>query len=314
MRQQRVHTPVMLNEVMSGLAIAPGGHYIDATFGAGGYTRAFLERGARVTAFDRDPSTAVYAAPLTEEYGSAFVWHNRPYSELRLTTPANSVDGIAFDLGVSSMQLDEAERGFSFRFDAPLDMRMNPSVGASAAQLVNTLSETQLADSIFQYGEERCARRIAREICSVRKTAPIETTNALASLVRRVVPKSRDGLDPATRTFQALRIVVNDELGELQAGIDAAAVVLKPAGRLVVVSFHSLEDSQVKRQVGERASTTQKVSRLLPHEMNDNRPPLWRWISKKPLTPSKAEASSNPRARSARLRVAERLSPPLTVH
>jgi 16S rRNA (cytosine1402-N4)-methyltransferase len=302
------HIPVMLAEVLEALAVRPGGTYVDATFGAGGYSTGILEKNASVIAFDRDPTVAATAQQLKARFPASFAWHAVPFGRMAdFLTPA-SCDGAAFDLGVSSMQLDTPERGFSFRFDAPLDMRMSRQ-GATAADLVNGMREAELATIIRDYGEERCARRIAKAICHRRNEQPIATTGALAEVVRQVVPRSKDGIDPATRTFQALRIAVNDELGELERGLDAAATVLKPGGRLAVVSFHSLEDGLVKRRLDAQAHTI--TSRLLPGEIPPAAP-LWRWVAKKPLVASDGEVSSNPRSRSARLRVAERLSFPST--
>ena len=302
------HVPVMLAEVLEALAVRPGGTYVDATFGAGGYSTGILEKNASVIAFDRDPTVAASAEQLKGSFPALFTWHAAPFGQMAEFLAPGSCDGAAFDLGVSSMQLDTPERGFSFRFDGPLDMRMSRH-GATAADLVNGMREVELASIIRDYGEERCARRVARAICSKRSEQPIATTGALAEVVRQVVPRSKDGIDPATRTFQALRIAVNDELGELERGLDAAATVLRPGGRLAVVSFHSLEDGLVKRRIDARAHSV--ASRLLPGEVPPA-PPLWRWVVKKPLVASGREVSFNLRSRSARLRVAERLSSPLT--
>jgi 16S rRNA (cytosine1402-N4)-methyltransferase len=213
------------------------------------------------------------------------------------------VDGIAFDLGVSSPQLDTAERGFSFRADGPLDMRMDPAIPQSAADLVNHMEESALADLIFTFGDERCSRRIARAIVQKRTTQPLTRTLELAEIVRRIVPRSKDGIDPATRTFQALRIAVNDELGELHAGLQAAEQLLRPGGRLAVVSFHALEDRMVKEFLRTRSGRG-GGTRHLP--ANDVAPARFIELTRKPIMPSAAEIAANPRARSARLRVAAR--------
>jgi 16S rRNA (cytosine1402-N4)-methyltransferase len=222
------------------------------------------------------------------------------------------VDGIAFDLGVSSPQLDEAGRGFSFRFDGPLDMRMDPDAPATAADAVNRLSETALADLLYTLGEERASRRIAAAIVRARALAPIEGTLRLAEIVRAVLPRAADGIDPATRTFQALRIWVNDELGELQRGLGAAERLLAPGGRLVVVAFHSLEDRLVKTFLKERSGTAARGSRHLPETAAPTAAaPSFRLITRRPLRPTAEEIAQNPRARSARLRAAERTTAPV---
>ncbi|MFQ3596299.1 MAG: 16S rRNA (cytosine(1402)-N(4))-methyltransferase RsmH, partial [Sphingomonadaceae bacterium] len=232
------HVPVLLDEVMAALALAPGAHAVDATFGAGGYARAMLAAGAAVTAFDRDPR-AVAAAPALP--GLRLI--HAPFSQMAAHVPAASVDAVAFDLGVSSMQLDDPAYGMSFRADGPLDMRMGAE-GPTAADFLNTADEQVIADVLFRLGEEPASRRIARAIVAAR---PLSSTGQLAEVVRRALghPKGQRR-DPATRTFQAIRMQVNDELGELERGLDAAEAVLKPGGRLAVVSFHSLEDRLVK--------------------------------------------------------------------
>ena len=221
----------------------------------------------------------------------------------------DKIDGLALDLGVSSMQLDQPERGFSFRADGPLDMRMEQS-GMTAAEAVNQLTEPELADIIYRYGEERSSRRIAKAIVKSRRENPITRTGQLAKLVRGVVAKSKDGLDPATRTFQALRIYVNDELGELERGLNAAETLLRPGGRLVVVSFHSLEDRQVKEFLQGRSGGKPKPSRHLPPDTSPPAEPTFLLLRRRVVKPSAAEAEANPRARSARLRAAERTPAP----
>jgi len=245
------HRPVLLAEVLKLLAPRDGGIYVDGTFGAGGYSRAILESAdCRVVGLDRDPRAIAEGAPLADSFAGRLTLVEGRFGEMVDLLAAKGVDaadGVALDLGVSSMQLDEAERGFSFRGDGPLDMRMGGE-GPSAADLVNDLGEAELADILFRYGEEKRARAIARAIIRRRAQGPITRTTELAAVVRKVLgPKKRDAIDPATRSFQALRIAVNDELGELDRGLAGAEALLKPGGRLAVVSFHSLEDRRIKR-------------------------------------------------------------------
>ena len=305
------HIPVLLAEVVDALQPRDGGRYVDGTFGAGGYTTAMLDRAdCRVIAIDRDPDAIAAGQALAERYAPRLRLIEGRFGdmvELLSAEGVEDVDGVALDLGVSSMQFDQAERGFSFRASGPLDMRMEKN-GLSAADLVNDADESQLADIIFRYGEERRSRRVARAIVEARKQKRIETTGELAEIVRRAVgPQGRDESDPATRTFQALRIAVNDELGELERGLAAAEQVLAPGGRLAVVSFHSLEDRQVKEFVRSRAGRTPGPSRHAPPRGEAAAPAL-RDLSRKPVTPSAAEIAANPRARSARLRVAEKVA------
>ncbi len=301
------HFPVMLPEVLATLSPKDGEVYVDGTFGAGGYTRAFLESAdGTVIAIDRDPAAISRANAMKDEFGERLIFiHGRFGDALELVKAAGyeQVDGFVLDVGVSSMQFDEAQRGFSFRFDAPLDMRMDTSLGDTAADLVNTMEEEDLANLIYKYGDERKSRYIARAVVERR---PITTTLQLADLIREVVFKSpKDKIDPATRTFQALRIAVNDELGELERGLVAAEKLLKEGGRLVVVSFHSLEDGIVKSFLYERTGKTPNVSKYLPLAQ-DNSPRTFTLYPKKPLDPSESETSQNPRSRSARLRGAVR--------
>jgi len=297
------HFPVMLPEVLSVLAPKDGEVYVDGTFGAGGYTRAFLESAnCTVIAIDRDPAAVARADAMKAEFGERLIFVSGRFGDaLELVNAAGfkQVDGFVLDVGVSSMQFDEAQRGFSFRFDAPLDMRMDTSSGETAADIVNTYDEEDLANLIYKYGEERKSRYIARAIVEKR---PIETTLQLADIIRAVVFKSpKDKIDPATRTFQALRIAVNDELGELQRGLSAAQELLKDGGRLVVVSFHSLEDGIVKSFLYERSGKTPNVSKYLPAAASVAAPSFI-LSPKKPLDPSESEISQNARSRSARLR------------
>lgn len=308
------HVSVLLDEVVNALSPRDGGVYVDGTFGAGGYTRAILDRAdCRVWGIDRDPEAIERGRKLALAYpGRLDIVEGRFGDMDRLLAEhgVESVDGVALDIGVSSPQIDEPERGFSFRFDGPLDMRMGRD-GPTAADVVNTAGEAELADIIFHYGEERMARRVARAIVAARLTAPFTRTKQLADVVRSVVPKGKgDAIDPATRTFQALRIHVNDELGELRRGLAAAESLLKPGGRLAVVSFHSLEDREVKTFLKERSSPPPSPSRHAPSLAADARSPSFRLLSRKPIVPTESEAHSNPRARSARLRAAERTAAP----
>ena len=302
------HVPVLLEEVIAALDLQPGDVVIDATFGAGGYTRALLDRGATVHAFDRDPD-AIAAGQRwaeTRESPSRLVLHPHRFSEMLdvMTSvgPAR-VDGVVMDIGVSSMQLDQAHRGFAFSADGPLDMRMSQD-GASAADFLNTADEKAIADVLYTYGEERQSRRVARAIVAAR---PLQTTGELARIVRKALGhKPHDKKDPATRTFQAVRIHVNGELDELSAGLSAAESLLREGGRLAVVSFHSLEDRIVKRFLRE-ASSTPSASRHVPLAAQDD--PVFSQVSKA-IKPGEAELERNPRARSSVLRHATRTATP----
>ncbi|KAB2937882.1 MAG: 16S rRNA (cytosine(1402)-N(4))-methyltransferase RsmH [Hyphomicrobium sp.] len=308
------HIPVLLAEVIASLRPLDGATYIDGTFGAGGYTRAILEAAdCRVLALDRDPRAILGGKPLLEEFADRLTVIESRFSELDIVAreqDVSEVDGVVLDIGVSSMQLDEAERGFSFQSDGPLDMRMSAS-GTSAADVINEMDEEDLARILYVLGEERRSRAIARAIVKARTVAPITTTRVLADLVSRAVGGRRgDDHHPATRTFQALRIYVNDELGELARGLAAAERCLKPGGRLVVVTFHSLEDRIVKRFLQERAGKESRVSRHLPPQSIKLQVPSFEIVNPRPLTPSKEELEVNPRARSARLRAAVRTEAP----
>jgi 16S rRNA (cytosine1402-N4)-methyltransferase len=306
------HIPVMLREVVDALQPRDGGRYVDGTFGAGGYTAAILDRAdCQVFAIDRDPDAISGGKTLAERYAPRLRLIEGRFgdmAELLSGQGVDDVDGVTLDLGVSSMQFDRAERGFSFRGNGPLDMRMEKR-GTSAADLVNEADEKALADIFWRYGEERRSRRVARAIVTQRKTKRIETTGELAEIVRGAVgPLPKDESDPATRAFQALRIAVNDELGELDRGLAAAEQVLAPGGRLAVVSFHSLEDRAVKEFVRGRAGRTPSPSRHAPPPLGAKPEVTLRDLARRPLTPSETEVSANPRARSARLRVAEKLA------
>ncbi|WP_274379282.1 16S rRNA (cytosine(1402)-N(4))-methyltransferase RsmH [Teichococcus vastitatis] len=305
------HRPVMLHEVIEQLAPRDGGIYLDGTFGGGGYARAILGA-ARCTllAIDRDPDAIARGAALAAEFPERLALVEGRFGDMLELLTARGVtrlDGVVLDLGVSSFQIDQAERGFSFRADGPLDMRMEKS-GPSAADLVNRLPEAELADILWQLGEERHSRRIARTIVAARREAPIETTGQLVRLIHSVMPRDPSGIDSATRSFQALRLKVNDELGEVERGLAAAAQLLAPGGRLVVVAFHSLEDRIVKRFMQQAAGRAPGASRHAPSAMlGPATKPAYRLVTTNALRPGEAETSANPRARSARLRALEKL-------
>ncbi|MBL4691393.1 MAG: 16S rRNA (cytosine(1402)-N(4))-methyltransferase RsmH [Rhodospirillales bacterium] len=307
------HTSVMLNEVVDALAPSDGAVYVDATFGAGGYSAALLKAAdCTVWGIDRDAEAIAQSADLRRRFEGRLTVLNGPFGDMvRLLAEVGveQIDGITLDLGVSSMQIDEPGRGFSFRADGPLDMRMAQS-GMTAAEAVNQLDEGELADIIYRYGEERLSRRVARAIVETRAETPITRTGQLARLVRRVVRKSKDGIDPATRTFQALRIYVNDELGELERGLNAAEKLLRPGGRLCVVAFHSLEDRQVKEFLKLGSSAAPQPSRHLPPQPSPTTEPTFRLLTRRVVKPTVEEIAANPRARSARLRAAERTAAP----
>jgi len=310
------HRPVMLREVLEVLNPRAGGIYVDGTFGAGGYSRALLDAAdCTVWGVDRDPDAIAAGAPLAQHYRGRLNLVTGRFGDMAALLNARGVeaaDGVALDIGVSSMQIDHAERGFSFRADGPLDMRMEKH-GESAADVVNDRSEQELADIIHHYGEERRARIIARAIVAARVQTPITGTLQLADIVRRSFGgKSAGGIDPATRTFQALRIYVNDELGELDRGLLAAEALLRSGGRVAVVTFHSLEDRRAKRFLRQRGGHNPQQSRHRPH-----RPPSWRepepsfrLLPQNGATPGAEEVRGNSRARSARLRAAERTAAP----
>lgn len=312
------HRPVMLAEVINGLAVRGGGAYVDATFGAGGYAQAILDAACcSVIGIDRDPDACRRAEPMCARYGERLRIVRGRFGAMQALLEAlavDRVDGVAFDLGVSSPQLDVAARGFSFRLDGPLDMRMDPDQSLSAADAVNALPEGELARIIRTYGEERAARKVANAIVRARADAPITTTGSLAGIIRGVVPAGRMRIDPATRTFQALRMYVNDELAELDRGLAAAEAVLGPGGRLCVVAFHSLEDRQVKTFLRTRAGRRASPPRHQPEEPGQPHSPSFRLVHNGALRPSDAELADNPRARSARLRIAERTAAPPWPH
>jgi 16S rRNA (cytosine1402-N4)-methyltransferase len=304
------HIPVLGREAVEALHPRDGGIYVDATFGAGGYSRMILATsGTKVIGIDRDRTAIAGGFDLVDQSAGRLTLVEDRFSNLAEVCDAEGVelvDGVVMDVGVSSMQLDEAGRGFSFRLDGPLDMRMADS-GPTAADVVAKASETELADIIYVFGEERHSRRVARAIVAARKEAPITTTRALADIVSRVVRAKPNEIHPATRTFQALRIFVNEELDELQLALEAAERVLKPGGRLVVVSFHSLEDRIVKNFLNERGKSG-GGSRHLPERAAV--PPSFDLLTRRPVIPGEQEVADNPRARSAKLRAAARTAAP----
>jgi 16S rRNA (cytosine1402-N4)-methyltransferase len=305
------HRPVLLTEVLRFLQPEDESLHVDATFGGGGYSRAILNAArCRVIGIDRDPEAVTRGAVLARSCAAFTMLHasfGRMQGRLAEVGVAQ-VDGIVFDLGVSSFQLEAPGRGFSFQSDGPLDMRMAQE-GVTAADLVNGLDEQDLARLLEDYGDEARARAIARAIVAARRAAPLRTTRELAELVARVKGGGRGPRDPATQTFQALRIAVNDELGELARGLAAAQALLRPGGRLVVVSFHSGEDRLVKRFVNSAGGRQVQASRHLPPMPPP--PAAWRWISRRAVQPGPDELAANPRARSARLRAAVRLRDPV---
>ncbi|BCP54439.1 ribosomal RNA small subunit methyltransferase H [Kaistia sp. 32K] len=305
------HVPVLLDEVLRYLAPAPGGVVIDGTFGLGGYSRAILDAGANVIGIDRDPNAIADGQAIVAEYGGRLQLAHGRFGDLDAIAASlghETVDGVVLDIGVSSMQLDEAERGFSFRFDGPLDMRMSQE-GPSAADVVNTMEARDLARIISVLGEERRAGAVARAITQDRVAKPYLRTSELAGLVERVVGKKpTDPIHPATRTFQALRIYVNQELDELGRALVAAERVLKPGGRLVIVSFHSLEDRIVKRFLADRSEVRAGGSRHLPERTVAT--PTFTLAVKGAVVAGDAETARNPRARSAKLRAGIRTEAP----
>ncbi|WP_120501879.1 16S rRNA (cytosine(1402)-N(4))-methyltransferase RsmH [Roseovarius sp. EL26] len=300
------HIPVLLRPLIA--AVKPiSGLWLDGTLGAGGYTRALLQDGAgKVVGVDRDPLALTMAQDWAAEYGGRLELVQGTFS--RMDEYASEADGVVLDLGVSSMQLDLSERGFSFMRDGPLDMRMSQD-GPDAADLVNTASEAELADILYLYGEERASRRIARAIVKTREIEAFKTTLQLAEVVAKCLPRPKPGqVHPATRSFQAIRIAVNDEYGELVAGLEAAERVLKPGGQLAVVTFHSIEDRMVKRFLQARAGKSGQGSRHAPQMVQEL--PQFELKNRKAIGPDPEELAENPRSRSSRLRVAIRTDAP----
>lgn len=305
------HVPVMLEEVVGAIAPRDGAVIVDGTFGAGGYTRAFLDAAqCQVHAIDRDPEAIRRGQEMVTAYAGRLTLHHGPFGAMAdhlMAMGVSAVDGIALDIGVSSDQIDVAERGFSFQADGPLDMRMGHE-GLSAADVVNTYGEAAIARILFLFGEERRSRALARAIVAAR---PLHRTLQLAGVCARVLGRGHDGIHPATRTFQALRIYVNDELGELARALEGAERLLKVKGRLAVVSFHSLEDRIVKVFLAARSGLGPRPSRHLP-SVGPDRTPSFRLLVKGTQAASASEIARNPRARSAKLRAAERLDAPAT--
>jgi 16S rRNA (cytosine1402-N4)-methyltransferase len=304
------HIPVMLAEVLDALAPRDGAIYLDGTFGGGGYAAGILEAAACILwAIDRDPEAIERGAAVAARFPGRVHLIQGPFGDmvtLLAGCGVGALDGVVLDLGVSSFQLDDPARGFSFRFDGPLDMRMGKH-GTTAADLVNTLPEGELADILYQLGEERASRRVAKAIVAARHEAPIQTTARLAEVIRSVLPPDRSGHHPATRSFQALRIKVNDELQQIEDALAAAVSLLAPGGRLVVVSFHSLEDRIVKQFMTRVAGRQAAPSRHDPAGLLTRAAPNFRLLTSKALRPGDSETSANPRSRSARLRALERL-------
>ncbi len=297
------HIPVMLNEVLENLNLKDNGVYVDATFGNGGYSQAILEaKNCKVIAIDRDPNVIKRANELKEQYKDRFVFKSGTFSNINSLVD-EKVDGVVFDIGVSSMQLDDDFRGFSFSKEAMLDMRMSMK-GISAKDIVNSTEESELADIIYAYGEEKKSKKIAHQIVLYRQNKEIETTTELAEIIYSVMPKKFGQIDPATRTFQAIRIAVNDELNQLKDGLFGASQILKDGGRVVVVDFHSLEDRIVKKFFSDNSS--KRVHQSKYGEKNDTEAKDDKVFScaSKAITPSAEECSFNPRARSAKLRYA----------
>lgn len=309
------HIPVLLGEVIDALNLGSHRRVIDGTFGAGGYSRAILNASpdCHVLAIDRDPSAIAAGHAIARDFKGRLTLVEGRFGDLAdhaRTSGFVPVDAVVLDIGVSSMQLDEAERGFSFRADGPLDMRMEQA-GESAADIVNKMDESDLADLIYKYGEERKSRAVARAIVKARAEEKITTTKRLADIVASTVYAKHDQIHPATRTFQALRIAVNDELGELERALQGAEEILQEGGRLAVVTFHSLEDRIVKQFIADRANANPSPSRHMPDTVRDVA--TFKSVTRKPVVASEAEMVRNPRARSAKLRVAERTAAPVSL-
>ena len=310
--ENRPHISVLLDEAINYLSPKDGGVYVDGTFGAGGHTRAILQAAdCSVYAIDRDDSVKKFVAELKEEFGDRITFIQGCFGdmeELLRENGVDKVDGILLDIGVSSMQIDTPMRGFSFSHDGPLDMRMG-SEGESAADFVNNYEEEEIANVIYKYGDERKSRAIARLIVKAREEdGPIMTTERLAGIVKRAVRSYNDKINPATRTFQALRMWVNDELGELEKGLEASKNMLKIGGRVVIVTFHSGEDSIVKQFFNDLCGKGAGVSRYQPLPTQDLSAPIFKLVTRKAIKPSDDEVNDNIRARSAKIRAAEKIS------
>ncbi len=306
MKDKVLHIPVLLDEVIKALSLSKNEVYVDATFGLGGYTKAILNnQNCKVVAIDRDPYAKVYADVLKRNYADRFYFKKGNFSELGTflkELKIYKVAGVVFDLGVSSPQLDIQDRGFSFKLDGPLDMRMS-SKGTTAEEFLNEVEEVTLANIIYELGDEVYSRRIAKSIINQRSIDKIKTTGQLANIVRNAIPKKKSKIDLATKTFQAIRIYLNDEIKELEEGLIAAEKVLRPEGRLVVVSFHSIEDKIVKKFF-HTCLGKNSLSRHLPEHPKEN--PSLEILTKKPILPSAKEIYTNKRSRSAKLRIAKR--------
>lgn len=312
-----VHLPVMLNEVLEYMSPQDGEIYVDGTFGAGGYSRALLEAAnCTICAIDRDPDVKPLADNLTARYGERFAFFAGAFGQMDSLLAARGIEavhGIVLDIGVSSMQLDTAERGFSFMADGPLDMRMSKE-GRDACTLINEADEQELADILYRYGDEHKSRRIARRIVEERAKGPITRTGQLASIIRSAAGKREGKIDTATKSFQALRIWVNDELGELERALIAAEKLLVPGGRLLIVSFHSLEDVIVKRFLQEKSGKKESVSRHHIIQEQDETPPSFTLLKRTVIKPTEHEVAENPRARSSRMRAACRTEAPYSTY
>lgn len=301
MTETSAHIPVLLHEVLEFMHVQPTGTYIDATFGRGGHSRALLERLApagRLIVFDRDPEAIACARALAARDARVTVIH-APFSHIA-DCGAQQVDGVLFDLGISSPQVDDPRRGFSFRQDGPLDMRMDPSSSPSAAEWLASAAESEIADVLFRYGDERRSRLIARRIVEARRRAPLTSTLELAKLIHSCFPHHGGRIDNATRSFQALRIFINDEMGEIERALATALGMLKRGGRLLVIAFHSLEDRFVKQRFRELDAEARHAT--VSDEMR------FRLVQRRSVQAGEAELAANPRARSARLRVLERVA------
>ncbi len=299
------HIPVLLHEAVASLNVKDGGVYVDATFGAGGYSTCILEKNptARVIAFDRDASVKKFADDIAKKYGARFTFVNDKFSNIA-SRISEQIDGAVFDIGVSSMQIDNAERGFSYRFDAPLDMRMDAGNGLTAADIVNAFSQRELADIFYNYGEEKKSFRIAKEIVTMRKSQPINTTFELINIIAKITPEHKKN-DCVKRVFQALRIAVNDELGELKTALEKISAIIKSGGVLSVVTFHSLEDRIVKQFfAGEKIASRYSIESILQNGLQKS---LFKKIQKKVIIPTAEELENNPRSASSKLRYAEKI-------
>ncbi len=311
------HTSVLLQEMLESIGPegpSEGSIYVDGTFGAGGYSKAILESAnCQVIGIDRDPYALEIGKKMAKSYQGRLHIIRGCFGDmigLLAQIGIKRIDGVALDIGLSSMQINNPERGFSFLTNGPLDMRMDFQSSVNAAHMVNTLNEEDLANIIYTFGEERASRRIAAAIVETRAQKPFSTTDQLAKLIRGIVKRSKNGIDPATRTFQALRIHVNDELGELSRGLSAAEKLLSPGGRLVVVSFHSLEDRKVKEFLQHRSGKRSRPSRHLPEYQANRKIPSFKLLKRGVIKPSLKETINNPRAKSAKLRAAERTNAP----